>query len=66
MRALTERELRPARPRMQPVFQDPYGSLSPRRRIRDTVAEPLKVHGRWTADGSTRVAEHLDRVGLDP
>ncbi|MFI0086292.1 ATP-binding cassette domain-containing protein [Streptomyces bobili] len=64
---LTERELRPLRPRMQPVFQDPYGSLNPRHRIRDAVAEPLKVQGRWTdADGPARVAALLDRVGLDP
>lgn len=65
--SLTDRELRPLRPRMQPVFQDPYGSLSPRHRIRDAVAEPLKVQGRWTtAEGPARVAELLDRVGLDP
>ncbi|MDX2679127.1 dipeptide/oligopeptide/nickel ABC transporter ATP-binding protein [Streptomyces soliscabiei] len=65
--SLTERELRPLRPRMQPVFQDPYGSLSPRHRIRDAVAEPLKVQGRWSrSDGPARVAELLDRVGLDP
>ncbi|MFE7649303.1 ATP-binding cassette domain-containing protein [Streptomyces phaeoluteigriseus] len=64
---LTERELRPLRPRMQPVFQDPYGSLNPRHRIRDAVAEPLKVQGRWTdAEGPARVAGLLDRVGLDP
>ncbi|MGW7134194.1 ATP-binding cassette domain-containing protein [Streptomyces bobili] len=64
---LTERELRPLRPRMQPVFQDPYGSLNHRHRIRDAVAEPLKVQGRWTdADGPARVAALLDRVGLDP
>ncbi|MEV7795922.1 dipeptide/oligopeptide/nickel ABC transporter ATP-binding protein [Streptomyces sp. NPDC087512] len=64
---LTERELRPLRPRMQPVFQDPYGSLSPRHRIRDAVAEPLKVQGLWDrTDGPARVAELLDRVGLDP
>ncbi|WP_328423096.1 dipeptide/oligopeptide/nickel ABC transporter ATP-binding protein [Streptomyces sp. NBC_00443] len=64
---LAEAELRPIRPRMQPVFQDPYGSLSPRHRIRDAVAEPLKVQGRWhAADGPARVAELLDRVGLDP
>ncbi|MGW0758680.1 ATP-binding cassette domain-containing protein [Streptomyces sp. NPDC002814] len=64
--SLTDRELRPLRPRMQPVFQDPYGSLSPRHRIRDAIAEPLKIHGRWTAtDGPARVAELLDRVGLD-
>lgn len=64
--ALTERELRPLRPRMQPVFQDPYGSLSPRHRIRDAVAEPLRVQGRWDVTGPDRVAELLDRVGLDP
>ncbi|MDG9711633.1 dipeptide/oligopeptide/nickel ABC transporter ATP-binding protein [Streptomyces sp. DH10] len=65
--SLTERELRPLRPRMQPVFQDPYGSLSPRHRIRDAIAEPLKVQGRWDpADGPARVSGLLDRVGLDP
>jgi ABC-type glutathione transport system ATPase component len=65
--SLTERELRPLRPRMQPVFQDPYGSLSPRHRIRDAIAEPLKVQGRWDpAAGPARVTELLDRVGLDP
>jgi ABC-type glutathione transport system ATPase component len=65
--ALPERELRPLRPRMQPVLQDPYGSLSPRHRIRDAIAEPLKVRGRWhPVDGPARVAELLDRVGLDP
>ncbi|MFJ7045844.1 ATP-binding cassette domain-containing protein [Streptomyces sp. NPDC101112] len=63
---LRERELRPLRPRMQPVFQDPYGSLSPRHRIRDAVAEPLRVQGRWDATGPARVAALLDRVGLDP
>ncbi|WP_030231877.1 MULTISPECIES: ATP-binding cassette domain-containing protein [unclassified Streptomyces] len=65
--SLTERELRPLRPRMQPVFQDPYGSLSPRHRIRDAISEPLRVQGRWhPTDGPARVAELLDRVGLDP
>jgi oligopeptide transport system ATP-binding protein len=65
--SLTEDELRPLRPRMQPVFQDPYGSLSPRHRIRDAVAEPLRVQGRWDAEGGpARVAELLTRVGLDP
>ncbi|MGW0390979.1 ATP-binding cassette domain-containing protein [Streptomyces sp. NPDC003042] len=63
---LSERELRPVRPRLQPVFQDPYGSLSPRRRIRDQIAEPLRVQGRWSAaTGPDRVAELLDLVGLD-
>ncbi|MDX3640474.1 dipeptide/oligopeptide/nickel ABC transporter ATP-binding protein [Streptomyces sp. MB09-02B] len=64
--SLTERELRPLRPRMQPVFQDPYGSLSPRHRVREAVAEPLRVQGRWDATGPARVAALLDRVGLNP
>ncbi|MDN3025051.1 dipeptide/oligopeptide/nickel ABC transporter ATP-binding protein [Streptomyces sp. S.PB5] len=62
--ALSERELRPLRPRMQPVFQDPYGSLSPRHRIRDAVAEPLRLQGGRPTPAE--VAELLDRVGLDP
>ena len=61
---LTDRELRPLRPRMQPVFQDPYGSLSPRHRIRDAVAEPLRLRGHRPTPA--RIAELLDRVGLDP
>ncbi|MBT2470284.1 ABC transporter ATP-binding protein [Streptomyces sp. ISL-66] len=62
--ALDERRLRPLRPAMQPVFQDPYGSLSPRLRIRDAVAEPLRVRGRTKADSRARVTELLDLVGL--
>lgn len=51
--------------RVQPVFQDPYSSLNPRRRIADIVALPLEVHG--AADARTcraRAAEMLERVGL--
>ncbi|MEU1514266.1 dipeptide/oligopeptide/nickel ABC transporter ATP-binding protein [Streptomyces sp. NPDC005811] len=61
---LTERELRPLRPRVQPVFQDPYGSLSPRHRIRDAVAEPLRLRGLRPTPA--QVAALLERVGLDP
>lgn len=64
--ALDERALRPLRPALQPVFQDPYGSLSPRQRVRDAVAEPLRVQGRWDRGGGPRrVAELLEMVGLD-
>ncbi|MFD7296473.1 nickel ABC transporter ATP-binding protein NikE [Streptomyces sp. NPDC059897] len=60
-------ELRPLRPRIQPVFQDPHGSLSPRQRIRDAIAEPLRVQGRWDDKaGPARVEELLTQVGLDP
>lgn len=64
--ALSERRLRAVRPRVQPVFQDPYSSLSPRRTIAAQIAEPLRVQGRWSrADGPERVAELLGMVGLD-
>ena len=63
--SLNERELRPLSPAMQPVFQDPYGSLGPRHRIRDAIAEPLRVQGSWgRTTGPERVAELLERVGL--
>lgn len=51
--------------RVQPVFQDPYSSLNPRRRIADIVALPLEVHG--VADKATcraRAIEMLEHVGL--
>lgn len=63
---LGEPGLRSLRPALQPVFQDPYGSLSPRSRVRDAIAEPLRVQGRWDpAAGPARVAELLELVGLD-
>ncbi|MFJ4204584.1 ATP-binding cassette domain-containing protein [Streptomyces sviceus] len=64
--SLSDRELRPLRPRTQPVFQDPYGSLSPRHRIPDAAAEPLRVQGQGRRPTPAQVAELLDRVGLDP
>ncbi|GAB2684367.1 ATP-binding cassette domain-containing protein [Kribbella swartbergensis] len=64
---LDDRTVRGLRPAMQPVFQDPYGSLSPRLTIRDAIAEPLKVQGRWDPrTGPARVAELMDQVRLDP
>lgn len=60
-------QLRPLRRDMQVIFQDPYGSLNPRWTIGDSIAEPLKVHGAWTADERRhRVEELLGLVGLDP
>ncbi|AOU98143.1 peptide ABC transporter ATP-binding protein [Acidihalobacter yilgarnensis] len=61
------RELRPLRPRLQMVFQDPSTSLNPRRRIGDLIAEPLRVHTRQSrAEITERVGELLQVVGLQP
>ncbi len=62
---LSRKELLPWRRQMQAVFQDPYGSLSPRRTVAQTVREPLDVHGVGTvSERRVRVAELLDVVGL--
>lgn len=61
------REMRPLRKELQIVFQDPYASLNPRRRVRDLIAEPLRVHTKLSKDEiARRVAELLDLVGLQP
>ncbi len=61
------RELRGLRRSMQIVFQDPYGSLSPRMTIGQIVAEGLGVHGVAKGqDPDALVAQMLDEVGLDP
>ncbi|MCX8995661.1 ABC transporter ATP-binding protein [Rhizobiaceae bacterium BDR2-2] len=60
--------MRPLRDRLQVVFQDPYGSLSPRMTVGDIIAEGLKVHeAALDADArDARVVEGLTEVGLDP
>jgi len=68
MGELSAREMRAVRARAQMVFQDPYGSLSPRRTVAQIVAEPLEVHGLATGRRAMRdrVAELLTQVGLPP
>jgi len=62
LRSIPRREI--AR-RMQPVFQDPYSSLNPRRRIADIVQLPLDVQGTATAaERRRRAIAALDKVGL--
>jgi ABC-type microcin C transport system duplicated ATPase subunit YejF len=66
--ALGEREMRPLRARMQIVFQDPYGSLSPRMTVGDIVTEGFLVHepGMRRAERAERASELLAEVRLDP
>lgn len=64
---LADRQMRPLRSDMQIVFQDPYGSLSPRMTVEQIIAEGLTVHG--TAAGKNpreMVTEIMREVGLDP
>src|SRR5262249_13931718 len=64
---MSRRELRPLRPEMQMVFQDPFGSLNPRMTLLDNVGEPLLVHGlRDRRARRDRVAELLRLVGMRP
>ena len=68
LNGLRFREMRPFRRHMQVVFQDPYGSLSPRMSIHDIVAEGLTVHHpRMTEEErDARVVAALRDVGIDP
>jgi peptide/nickel transport system ATP-binding protein len=63
--ALSHRDLRPYRRELQMIFQDPYASLNPRRRIGQIIADPLEIHGVGSRDEvRRRVQELLEVVGL--
>jgi oligopeptide/dipeptide ABC transporter ATP-binding protein len=62
--ALSRRGLKAARRDMQIIFQDSVGSLDPRMRVRDLVAEGLAIHGVPRDERRDRVADVLERVGL--
>ena len=66
LQGMSSRALRPVRRDMQIVFQDPYGSLSPRMTIEQIVAEGLGVQGVPRSGSRPQVAEMLTEVGLDP
>ena len=67
MTALGRSELREARTRVQMIFQDPISSLNPRRRVRDSVLDPLDIWQRGTdEERSARVDAILEEVGIDP
>src|SRR2546427_6033255 len=64
---LSRAELRPLRPQIQMIFQDPFGSLNPRMTIFDNVGEPLLVNGlRDRRARLERVAALLELTGLRP
>jgi oligopeptide/dipeptide ABC transporter ATP-binding protein len=59
--------MRPVRRQMTMIFQDPYASLNPRKRVGFIIGEPLEVHKLGTpAEVKTRVQELLEVVGLNP
>jgi len=64
---LSRRELQPMRREMQMVFQDPYASLNPRKRVGTIIADPLRIHGIGDrGEVRRRVSELLELVGLSP
>jgi len=68
VRAASGAALRALRRKLQMVFQDPYSSLNPRRKVGRTLAEPIEVHGiaASRAEVESRVRGLLDEVGLPP
>lgn len=64
---LTQLELRQVRQQLQMIFQDPYGSLNPRKTIGASIREPIIVHGIAQGfDADKQVAKLLTQVGLKP
>ncbi|MGB7685827.1 MAG: ATP-binding cassette domain-containing protein [Solirubrobacterales bacterium] len=63
----SRRQMRPLRRQMQMIFQDPYASLNPRKRVGQIVGDPLRLQGVASgAEMRRRVHELLERVGLSP
>ena len=64
---LTQQQVRPLRREMQVVFQDPFGSLSPRMCVSEIVGEGLRIHKMGTpAEQEAAIIAALKEVGLDP
>ena len=64
---ISQRRMRPLRREIQMIFQDPIGSLNPRRRVGSIIGDPYAIHG--LASGAERkrlVQELMERVGLNP
>ncbi len=65
LRPLGRRAMRPWRSRIQMVFQDPYASLNPRRKVGQIIAQGLLLSGARRDEAEARTRELLDLVGLD-
>lgn len=64
--ALEKNELKSERQKMQMIFQDPFSSLNPRKRVDALLSQPLMIHKRGTmSEIRERVEELMDEVGLD-
>lgn len=64
---LSQKQMRPWRKEMQVVFQDPYGSLSPRMSVAQIISEGLEVHSQFApAKCDAEVIRALEEVGIDP
>ena len=64
---LSGRRLRPLRREMQMIFQDPYGSLNPKRRVGSIIGDPFSIHGLASGEERKRgVQELMELVGLNP
>jgi oligopeptide transport system ATP-binding protein len=63
----SRRAMRPLRRELQMIFQDPYASLNPRKRVGTIIAEPLRIHHQGDRGAvRERVRELMDLVGLSP
>ncbi|MGH3424631.1 MAG: ABC transporter ATP-binding protein, partial [Nocardioidaceae bacterium] len=64
---LSRREMRPLRRDIQVIFQDPYGSLNPRRRVGSIIGDPFVIHKIGSrAERKKKVQELMELVGLNP
>jgi len=64
---ISQAKMRPLRREIQMIFQDPYGSLNPRRRVGSIIGDPFAIHNIADgADRKRRVQELMERVGLNP
>jgi len=67
LNGLSRKAMRPHRPDVQIIFQDPFSSLNPRMTVQQIVAGPMRLHSKMNKDEqNAEVARLLDRVGLQP